>query len=56
MKNIKLSLLVSMRFGLIFLLIMVLMSCGGGNSPSDTPDPPESLTIKDIPERISIFE
>ena len=45
-----------MRFSLIFLLTMVLLSCGGGNSPSDPPDPPETLTIKDIPERISIFE
>lgn len=38
-----------------FLLLFILFSCGGGGgTPVDSQ--PETLTIKDIPERISIFE
>tara|TARA_B100000003_G_C10792022_1_gene315338 strand:- start:486 stop:623 length:138 start_codon:yes stop_codon:yes gene_type:complete len=39
-----------------FSLLLILFSCGGGGGASVDSIESETLTVKDIPERISIFE
>lgn len=39
-----------------FLLLFILFSCGGGGGTSVDSTEPETITFKNVPENISIFE